>query len=277
MMKQISLRVTVAFLLTAFLTAGCQKEPTRHFLQDEQGRQLILHGLNLANTAKYSPTGFSWHTEADFARMKEWGFNAVRLLIFWHMIEPEEDVYDEVYLDGVAQRVQWAANHGLLVLLDMHMDLYGRKFGENGAPIWATRDEGLPYDPIEPGYLNYISPAVQAAYYHLYRDEDLREHYFEMWAHVAARFADNPAVIGYDLQNEPFWGRENFMTFEAEQLWPFFKGTIAAIRMNDPDALCFFKPLIQTSTGAVSYLPPIDDPRILRMRRRTWPFSIFAA
>jgi endoglycosylceramidase len=248
-------------LMTVSLTAGCTPEPKRSFLTDAQGRQVILHGLNLANTAKYSPTGFSWHTEADYARMQAWGFNAVRLLIFWHRIEPEQDVYDEAYLDGVAQRVRWASDHGLVVLLDMHMDLYGRRFGDNGAPVWATRDDGLPFDRVEPWWVNYTSPAVQAAYSHLYRDEDLKAHYFAMWAHVAARFADDPAVIGYDLQNEPFWGKENPLTFEADFLLPFFQGAIASIRSADPDALCFFKPMIVTSTGFPSFLPPIGDGR----------------
>ena len=246
-------------LLVVLLTTGCPAEPERHFLSDGQGRQMILHGLNIANTAKYSPTGYYWHTEADYARMRGWGFNAVRLLIFWHMIEPEQDVFDEAYLDGVAQRVQWAANHGLSVLLDMHMDLYGKKFGDNGAPVWATRDDGHPFERIEPWWVNYTAPAVRAAYNHLYRDPDLQAQYFEMWAHVAGRFAGNPAVVGYDLQNEPFFGDANPLTFEPEFLFPFFKGCMAAIRAVDPAALCFFKPMIITSTGFPSFLPPIED------------------
>lgn len=259
-MNKVSTCIVCVLLSTVFLIAGCPQEPARYFLTDSQGRQLILHGLNIANTAKYDPSGFSWHTEEDFARMTQWGFNAIRFLIFWHMIEPQEDVFDEQYLDGVAERIQWAADHGLYVILDMHMDVYGRKFGENGAPVWATRDDGYPFTRVDPWYLNYLSPAVQAAYTHLYTDQDLQTRYHEMWAHVVERFAGNPTVIGYDLQNEPYWGRDNPLTFEAEKLLPFYKGTIEAIRRVDPDAVCFFKPMIVTSTGFPSSLPPIDDP-----------------
>ncbi len=260
-MKKIYTCLAFTMLASVVLTTGCPQEPKRYFLTDDQGRQLVLHGLNIANTAKYDATGFSWHTEEDFARMTTWGFNAIRLLIFWHMIEPEEDVFDEHYLDGVAERVQWAANQGLYVILDMHMDLYGLTFGGDGAPVWATRDDGYPFTWIEPWWLNYLSPAVQAAYSHLYNDPDLQSHYREMWAHVAARFADNPAVLGYDLQNEPYWGKENPLTFETQKLLPFYKGIIEAIRLVDHDAVCFFKPMIITSTGLPSFLPAIDDPR----------------
>jgi endoglycosylceramidase len=35
---------------------------------------------------------------------------------------------------------------------------------------------------------------------------ELQDHYAAMWAHVAERFRDHPAVIGYDLMNEPWQG-----------------------------------------------------------------------
>jgi endoglycosylceramidase len=226
---------------------------------------MILHGLNIANSAKYRPQGVSWHTEADYKRMVGWGFNTIRLLMFWSFIEPEEGVYDDAYLDRVAERVGWATHHGLYVILDMHQDLYGKKFSEDGAPEWATRDDGHPFEMIQPWWVNYCSPAVKAAFTHLYADADLKQHYYDAWAYVASRFGSNPTVIGYDLQNEPFFGDHSLFCFESEALLPFYKGAIKAVRAVDPDAIIYFEPMIITSTGFPSFLPRIDDPRAVYM------------
>ena len=59
--------------------------------------------------------GYEWgdlnsHTSEDYNRMKDWGFNVVRLPISWNYIEPEPEVYDENYLtemekDDVKMRI----------------------------------------------------------------------------------------------------------------------------------------------------------------------------
>jgi len=257
MNRPISIFIILAvIMLGAF---GC--EPTRYFLHDEQGRDMILHGINISNAAKSDPLGVGWHTEADYERMLEWGFNAVRLLIFWSCIEPEEGVFDSEYLDRVEERVGWASNHGLYVILDMHQDVYGKKFGSDGAPLWATRDDCLPFEPVSPWWLKYLQPAVRAAFNHLWDDADLQQHYFDTWALVADRFGSNPTVIGYDLMNEPFFGDTSPLTFEADKLLPFYRGATDAVRAVDPDAVIYFEPMIITSSGIPSFLPPVHDPK----------------
>ncbi|MBX7262348.1 MAG: hypothetical protein K1X26_11890, partial [Chitinophagales bacterium] len=53
-------------------------------IQDQYGRQLILHGLNTSASAKSDPLGSPWITEADVDREAiDFGFNFVRYLIFW--------------------------------------------------------------------------------------------------------------------------------------------------------------------------------------------------
>ncbi len=106
---------------------------------DPAGRHVILHGVNIG--AKHKKTNYvSWHEPADFARMRAWGFNCVRLLIIWAAIEPECGSYDEDYLRRIDKRIAWAKANGLYVLVDMHQDLWGEKPGGDGAPVWATLD-----------------------------------------------------------------------------------------------------------------------------------------
>ena len=46
-------------------------------------------------------------------------------------------MYDEAYLQGVDQRIEWAQKNNIYVFLDMHQDLYSVLFSD-GAPEWAT-------------------------------------------------------------------------------------------------------------------------------------------
>jgi len=58
----------------------------------------------------------------------------------------------------------------------------------------------------------FTSPAVQTALDNFWKNAPapdgvgLQEHYARAWAMLARRYAEEPAVIGYDLMNEPFPG-----------------------------------------------------------------------
>lgn len=190
-----------------------------HFL-DASGKPLLLHGLNVAN--KSPQDGYVGDlTPRDFAAIRSWGMNCIRLAIFWDGLEPQPGRLDKAYLDRIAQRVAWAKAQGLYVLLDMHQDLYSVKFSD-GAPAWATLDEGKPFTRTgvwSDAY--YSSEAVQAALDHFWENSaapdgmGLQDHYARVWKFVAERFHDEPAVIGYDLMNEPFPGKDAQRVLQA--------------------------------------------------------------
>jgi endoglycosylceramidase len=89
----------------------------------------------------------------------------------------------------------------------MHQDVYSRYFCCDGAPEWAIRDDGLPFEQLPQWDLNYFTKAVMASFDNFWNyagpHSDLQDHYADAWAAVAERFKDHPAVIGYDLMNEP--------------------------------------------------------------------------
>ena len=72
---------------------------------DDQGRQVLLHGLCVISKSK-DENYLSWHRAEDFAKMASWGMNCMRLGIIWDGVEPELGNYDDKYLDGVAQRAE---------------------------------------------------------------------------------------------------------------------------------------------------------------------------
>ncbi|NUN95200.1 MAG: cellulase family glycosylhydrolase [Candidatus Omnitrophica bacterium] len=174
-----------------------------------------IEQLYAVNVGEKHPPYEGWCTQEDFHRISGWGFNSIRLLLIWDAIEPEPGEYDENYLRMIDERIAWARNAGLGVVLDMHQDLYGPKIpGGDGAPEWATRDQGKPH--IFPGGVwsmaYYTSPMVQASFDSFWSNAPgpggvgLQERYAAMWRHVAGRYADNSTVIGHDLMNEPFIG-----------------------------------------------------------------------
>ena len=108
-------------------------------LLDAERRSIVLRGVNLAGAHKSAPYTDPF-TPGDYAQLHAWGFRSLRFLITWAAVEPTQGTYDDAYLDWVAERMQWARDAGLTVVLDMHQDVYGEGFGFDGAPRW-TCDE----------------------------------------------------------------------------------------------------------------------------------------
>lgn len=271
-------------LVLLLLFAACARtEPAEapFFIHDDDGRALVLHGLNVSNSAKGNEDRHPTLTEEEVRRMgTEWGFNLARYLILWDAVEPEPGVYDEVYLDGVRERLDWFESAGMHVVLDMHQDVYSAQFCCDGAPAWAVEDDGLAFELQNLWFLNYFQPAVQAAFDNFWEVEgdhpELQEHYEAMWQHVATRLGDHPAVLGYDIMNEPHPGSrfdavealtrdpmdDRSEDFDREYLGPFYQRMVNGLREVDADSYIFFEGRYgAVANGSPSFLPHVDDPR----------------
>lgn len=251
------------------------------FITDDRGRVLILHGMNVMSSAKSDPERMPSIDAEQVRRMaRDWGFNFVRFLIFWDAAEPSPGEYDEAYFDRVEERLDWFADEGMFVVLDMHQDVYAARFCCDGAPEWAIRDDGIDFELQPRWFLNYFEPAVQRAFDNFWDAEgehaDLQEHYADLWATVAERFGGHPAVLGYDLMNEPspgsmndsieLFGTENpdgpHPEFDRTRLQPFYQRMIDRIREVDEERWIFFEPRYGApGNGLPSYLGVLEDPR----------------
>ncbi len=142
---------------------------------------------------------------------------------------PNPDSTMRTYLKEIDKRIQWAAENDIYVYLDMHQDLYGAKYSD-GAPDWATLDEGLDHYTGAVWSDSYlISPAVQTAFDNFWLNTPapdgvgIQDHYADLWKHIANRYANNSTVIGYDIMNEPFMGSS------AQQVLPMMLGAYAQV------------------------------------------------
>lgn len=253
------------------------------FVLDDAGAALLLHGINVISAAKSDPERLARIDASDVERIAgRWGFNFVRLLIFWDAVEPRPGEFDQAYLDAVAARVDLFHARGVHVMLDMHQDVYAARFCCDGAPEWAIRDDGEPFELQSQWFANYYQPAVMRAFDNFWAHDgphaDLQEHFAKAWVAVAERFRDHPGVLGYDLINEPFPG-SLFDIFEAatrkspadggtsrqfdeELLGPFYQRLVNRIRAVDKDAWLFFESRYGApGNGSPCYLPQLTDPR----------------
>src|SRR5690349_4633232 len=139
---------------------------------DRTGRTMILHGINVSGSSKipFTPrlashlkenfyesaysvsfTGRPFPlSEADehFARLHQWGYRFLRLLITWEAIEHAgPGKYDEAYLNYIRALVKKAGEHELNVFIDPHQDVWSRFTGGDGAPYWTL--EMIGFDPTK--------------------------------------------------------------------------------------------------------------------------------
>ncbi|MGQ9523396.1 MAG: glycoside hydrolase family 5 protein [Armatimonadota bacterium] len=125
----------------------------------------------------------AWLSEADFDRIHDAGFNCVRLP-FLHDVLAEPDGFG--WLD---RAVKLASNRGLYVILDMH-----------GAPGRQSRDHHTGEEGVN----------------RLFCDAQFVAEAERLWAAVARRYRNNPAVAAYNLLNEPM-GAPNTATLYLVQ------------------------------------------------------------
>ena len=234
---------------------------------DAEGREVLLRGVDMNAFVDYwkstdFPVAFPF-SEAEADMMQAIGWSAVRLLLSWSRVEPAPGEYDEAYLDQIENAVHAYARRGIYSVIDLHQDAWGATlvarpdevcdpptepaFGWDGAPGWATLDGGAPRCFVSG--VREISPAVTTSFQAFFADAEgpggvgIRTRYVAMLAHVAARFAVDPSVAGYDLMNEP-----NAFTPEEQQgLSDLYADALRAIRAAEANAgiaprLVFFEP-----------------------------------
>ncbi|WP_189819179.1 cellulase family glycosylhydrolase [Streptomyces olivaceoviridis] len=240
-------------------------------LTDRNGRVLTLRGWNIEDKAHRGEDALTAVTERHLRDLRARGFDFARLLVFWDDLEPAPGRYSRGYLRKIERVLDWAGRHDVKVVIDAHQDVFGPAFGHRGIPEWATRTDGLPFTAHpDDWFAEYFEPAVQRAFTHLYEDEDLRRAQAGMWRTLAARFARHPAVLGYDLINEPMGEPkpgEDLPTaarrIEREQLTPMYDRLADAVRSADRDAWLFVEPTPIVGEGVPTGLGRVHDPRVV--------------
>lgn len=211
---------------------------------DDQGRERIFNGVNLCDKGWYDENHKRNHVykydEKMFRTLAENGFNIVRLGMTWEAIEPQPGKYNDEYIEAIRGMLDMCEKYGLYAYLDMHQDLYSF-FDEgigDGAPLWACLTNGHKIHKTRvvwaEGY--FWGKAVHACFDNFwtnkeYQGKGLLDYFADMWAYVAEKLGDHPALFGFDMLNEPFPGSDGGRVFK-KLIAGLIKATLTDKRIN---------------------------------------------
>ncbi len=171
-------------------------------------------------------------TREDIKFIKQSGFNSVRIPFSYRLFVSEGEPRK---LEGEGYRlldnaVAWCRQEGLYVILDMHA-APGGQTGDNIDDSW-----GYPFlfDSVE--------------------SQDLT---VNIWRKLAARYRNEPMVIGYDLLNEPIAHYFDVATLNPK-LEPVYRKIVAGIREVDKNHVIFLGGA-QWSNNFKVFGLPFDD------------------
>ena len=264
------MRALLALAAALLLPASAAAAPLRvkgGRLVDGRGRTVVLHGVNVAyKVAPYHPNGAGERTSfdrEDVARLRGWGMNSIRLGVTWKALEPAPGAIDESYLAEIARISRLAARRGLYVLVDMHQDEWSERYRGNGAPEWATIDDGILFPPVTPGHpYDYLEPAIGRAFTSFWENRDgVRTRFVAAFARLAAQLRGEDGVLGYDAFNEPSCeiqrapcGLPPDPGAGAKWLAPFYGELLPAMHAADPRHPVFYEDFLTTAFGYPSTL-----------------------
>lgn len=216
------------------------------YLVDESGAKVTLRGCNLGNwlliepwmlgldgerfrdqytfvqalQARFGPQRAAelldlyrdnWITARELALIKSFGFNLVRVPFHYGLLMDDErpGVLREDAFKWLDRAVDLSEQAGCYVILDLH-----------GAPGGQSVD----------------GPTGRAGVNALWDNPKYQEQTAWLWQRIAEHYRNRPAVVAYDVLNEP-WG--DFRTDVRARLVELIGRLHAAIREVDPDKLIF--------------------------------------
>ncbi|MDQ2092283.1 glycoside hydrolase family 5 protein [Marimonas arenosa] len=209
-----------------------------------QGRHLVRNGepirfksVSFSNYYSYrlGEAGFDLekskhHSEIDFERVRDLGFNSIRFAFNGNWYRSNPDAFWR-WLD---QNVGWAEKHGLLLTLDLHVPIGG---------FW-------------------LDPTDDKVDFGIWNDEYTRAQNVELWRLIAKRYRNETAVGAYELLNEA-------VTQDAsgDQWRELASDLVKAIREVDPNHLLIVGALYGTNrrysemNADSQFL--VDDPNVM--------------
>jgi aryl-phospho-beta-D-glucosidase BglC (GH1 family) len=211
-------------------------------LKDPNGKPFLIQGINLGNWL--NPEGYmflfsnvnsfrlidealkelvgadetnrfwqqfqeNYITKADIHYIRQTGMNSIRLPFHYKLFTNEDYMganNENRGFELIDRVIGWCKAEGLSVILDMH-DAPGGQTGDN-----IDDSYGYPY---------------------LFENRNDQALFCSIWKRIAKHYANESAIIGYDLLNEPIAPYFSNTDEINKQLEPVYKMVTAAIRQVD--------------------------------------------
>jgi len=201
-----------------------------------------------ASNAFWKSFRASYITEADLKRIKDLGFNSVRIPFDYEVLfvpsktEESLDIKKEGFqlLDRV---LSWCETYQLYAILDLH----AAPGGQTGANIDnSERDQP-----------------------ELFEAEVYRKQTIHLWETIAKRYRNHAWIAAYDLLNEPL---PKWFERYNDRLIPLYRDIIRAIRAVDPEHLITLEG-VHWATDFSVFEDALDPGIILQFHKYWSPFN----
>ncbi|MDD4734507.1 MAG: cellulase family glycosylhydrolase [Kiritimatiellae bacterium] len=206
-------------------------------------------------------------TTADLAAFKAIGFNSVRLPFNYRLlmsVTNEPDVFLEEGFQFLDNVIQLCKTNGLSVLLDMHAcpggqshDAYADPehtyWSEDGNGVWREHGVAVLWE----SNAQYYAATGRTP-------EANKQRTINLWREIARRYVNEPAILGYELINEPYFYTSSGVT--TNDLRDLFIRITSAIREEDTNHIVFVEGNI-FAEFIDGLTPPWDDNMALAFHR----------
>jgi beta-galactosidase len=145
----------------------------------KNGRKFILVGINYMPSKAFYRLWEDWNPrqiQEDFKKMKELNLKAIRVPLFWASVEPKEGVISPKFLKRFDEFLEIAKKHEIFVMPFLFVGVC--------VDIWDV--------PWRRGRNIYNDPGMLK----------LERKHAET---LAARYADHPAILAWDISDEPYY------------------------------------------------------------------------
>ena len=141
---------------------------------DGRGAPALLRGVAFGNQV-WSNVELprTHHDERDYGRVRAMGMNLVRFYLNYRTFEDDSRpfVYDEAGFAWLDDNIAWARAHDITLFLNLHVPPGGFQSNLEGNLLWEVPEN--------------------------------QDRMVALWRAIAARYADERTIGGYDLLNEP--------------------------------------------------------------------------
>ncbi len=219
MKKLLKITASIAFCLSTFFalhTQASAKPATPTFNQGVN----ICHWLSQCFDHPY---GADWFTEKDVAWISEQGFDHIRYPIDARLWLKPDGTLDPEKLKPFEEAIIWTRKRHLGIILDVHF-LPGADFNNGG-------DGRAFVDPV------------------------MQDKVVQIWRDIAARFANEPADLRFEIINEP-------VAPENKQLNVLNKKVLAAIRETNPTRMVYVTSNRWSMFSTIEDMEVPEDPNI---------------
>ncbi|GAA4462267.1 glycoside hydrolase family 5 protein [Phytohabitans houttuyneae] len=214
------------------LRVSCRK------IVDDVGRPIPLRGVAFGNAVWSDvelPTAH--HGEIDYERVRGMGMNLVRFYLNYRTFEDDAapGVWKEAGFRWIDQNIAWAKAHNIRLQLNMHVPQGGFQSLGKGVALW--------------------------------NDVRNQDRLLALWREIARRYRAEPAVLGYDLLNEPITAGEKEQWVQLahrlvdaiREVDPWHIVTVERLNGKNADGSGSSEPVTDEDHGFVL----VDDPNIL--------------